>query len=90
MTLRDRLFVWFLRKFTAYTLKMRAKRLLRSQGFIVYCECGRILNEHAPVTPLENGWEVFLCWHCGKRTTFDFDSCPVPVKVNTPCDNITT
>ena len=81
MTLWERIHGWLLRKSTAYTLKMRAKRLLRSQGFLVYCECGRILNEHAPVTLTEGGLEVFLCWHCGKKTTFDFDSYPVPVKV---------
>lgn len=84
MKLWERVFLWILRWSTSRTLKLRAKRLLRRQGFIVYCQCGSILNEHPATDSPEDGLYTYECHLCGAASTFDFITYPVPVKVKSP------
>jgi hypothetical protein len=68
----------------------REQRLLREQGFLVFCHgCHTLLNDGAaPEAPRGqdylgrsvDGTYRYTCPKCGKRTVFDLTA-PVPLKV---------
>lgn len=61
--------------------RRRVKRLHRQQGFVIYCKCGEILNEHPAEQSPSHGLYIYQCRSCGRRTAFDVTT-PVPLKVS--------
>lgn len=84
MSLRQRLRSIFADWYASIRKKRLAHRLLDKQGFVVYCQCGSILNEHpATDAPTEHQC-TYECHLCGAHSTFEFGLYPVPVKVKSP------
>lgn len=60
-------------------VRQQREELLRRQGFLVYCECKAVLNEH-PAVGDEEGLCTWFCEPCSKMSTFDLRH-PVPLFV---------
>lgn len=81
MTLRKRLRRFLADWYASIRRKRLVHRLLDTQGFVVYCPCGSILNEF-PATYAPTEYQcTYECRLCGAESTFEFGLYPVPVKV---------
>lgn len=60
--------------------KRHAEKIIRKCGCVCFCECGDTLNDQTCIK-VEDGVYLYSC-RCGKETSFDFVSYPVPVKIS--------
>jgi hypothetical protein len=78
---------WLKARIDQWNRKRARDKLLREQGFIVWCKCGEILNNNAPTVSPDECIYTWECRTCGALSSFDMDA-PVPLKVETlsgPC-----
>lgn len=59
--------------------KDKKDKLMKRYGFIIYCHnCKSIINEDEFAVDKE-GYYIYKCSKCSKKTIFRFDIAPVPI-----------